>query len=59
MQDATVSPENVRAVTVALQKAGIQYETLAFEDEGHGIIKPRNQRKLYLELEKFFENSFG
>ena len=59
MQDATVSPENVRVVTAALQKAGIQYETLAFEDEGHGIVKPKNQRKLYLELAKFFENSFG
>jgi dipeptidyl aminopeptidase/acylaminoacyl peptidase len=59
MQDATVSPENVRLATVALQKAGIQYEILAFEDEGHGIVKPKNQRKLYLELAKFFENSFG
>ncbi len=59
MQDATVSPENVRVVISALQKAGIPYETLAFEDEGHGIIKPKNQRKLYLELEKFFENNFG
>lgn len=59
MQDATVSPENVRVVTAALQKAGIAYETLVFEDEGHGIIKPKNQRKLFLELAKFFENSFG
>jgi dipeptidyl aminopeptidase/acylaminoacyl peptidase len=59
MQDATVSPENVRLATAALQKAGIQYETLVFEDEGHGIVKPKNQRKLYLELAKFFENSFG
>jgi dipeptidyl aminopeptidase/acylaminoacyl peptidase len=59
MQDATVSPENVRLATVALQKAGIQYETLVFEDEGHGIVKPKNQRILYLELAKFFENSFS
>jgi len=58
MQDATVSPENVRVVTIALQKAGIKYEILAFEDEGHGIVKPNNQRKLYLELAKFFENCF-
>jgi dipeptidyl aminopeptidase/acylaminoacyl peptidase len=59
MQDPNVSPENVRAATSALQKAGIKYEILAFEDEGHGISKPKNQRKLYLELAKFFENSFG
>jgi len=58
MQDVTVSPENVSLATAALQKAGIQYEILAFEDEGHGIVKPKNQRKLYLELAKFFENSF-
>lgn len=58
MQDVTVSPENVSLATAALQKAGIQYEFLAFEDEGHGIVKPKNQRKLYLELAKFFENSF-
>jgi dipeptidyl aminopeptidase/acylaminoacyl peptidase len=58
LQDATVSPENVRVVTIALQKAGIQYELLTFEDEGHGIVKPKNQRKLYLELANFFENSF-
>ena len=59
LQDPNVSPENVRAVSAALQKAGIEYEILAFEDEGHGISKPKNQRKLYLELAKFFENSFG
>ncbi len=57
MQDVTVSPENVQVATAALQKAGLQYELLAFEDEGHGIVKPKNQRKLYLELAKFFENS--
>ena len=59
LQDPNVSPENVRAVSLALQKAGVEYETLAFDDEGHGISKPKNQRKLYLELAKFFEDSFG
>lgn len=58
LQDPNVSPENVRAVSAALQKAGIEYETLAFEDEGHGISKPKNQRKLYRDLAKFFEDSF-
>lgn len=59
MQDNTVSPENVRLATDSLQKAGIAYEILTFEDEGHGILKPKNQRKLFLELARFFENSFG
>jgi dipeptidyl aminopeptidase/acylaminoacyl peptidase len=59
MQDATVNPENARVVTKALQKAGIQSELLTFEDEGHGIVRPKNQRKLYLELARSFEDSFG
>lgn len=54
MQDPNVSPENVRAVTEALQKAGVEYELLAFDDEGHGISKRDNRRKLYLELRDFF-----
>ena len=44
MQDPNVTPENVRAVEAALQKAGVHYEVLAFEDEGHGIIRPKNRR---------------
>ncbi len=46
MQDPNVTPENVRAVTRALQDAGVEYELLAFDDEGHGIGRPHNQRRL-------------
>lgn len=58
LQDPNVSPENVRTVTEALQKAGIEYELLAFADEGHGIRKPKNQRRLYEYLAQFFKNAF-
>ncbi len=58
LQDPNVSPENVRAVSGALQSAGVEYELLAFEDEGHGIARPKNQKTLYLRLEEFFAGAF-
>ncbi len=58
MQDPNVSPENVSVATSALQKAGVEYELLTFDDEGHGINKPKNQKVLYEYLHKFFESAF-
>lgn len=58
MRDPNVSPENVREVTEALQKAGIEFGLLPFDDEGHGISKPKNQKTLYIKLSDFFENAF-
>ncbi len=40
-------------------QAGIEYELLAFEDEGHGIHKPKNHRILYPRLAEFFEAAFA
>jgi dipeptidyl aminopeptidase/acylaminoacyl peptidase len=59
LQDPNVTPENVRAVTAALQAAGVEYELLAFDDEGHGIAKPKNQKTLYLRLLDFFSDAFA
>ena len=56
--DPNVTPENVRAVRAALDAAGIAYETLIFDDEGHGIVKPANQRRLFLALADFFGRAF-
>ena len=58
LQDPNVTPENVKAVTGALAQAGVEYQLLAFEDEGHGISKPKNQKTLYLRLNEFFDNAF-
>ncbi len=58
MQDPNVTPENVRAVRSALDEAGIAYQVLAFEDEGHGIVRPKNMKTLYPRLADFFENAF-
>jgi dipeptidyl aminopeptidase/acylaminoacyl peptidase len=59
MQDPNVTPENVRSVRTALDEMGIPYEILAFEDEGHGILRPRNQKTLFLRLAEFFGQAFA
>lgn len=58
-KDPNVSLENVRIVEEALQKEGVKYEKLVFDDEGHGISKPENQKTLLLESVKFFKGAFG
>jgi dipeptidyl aminopeptidase/acylaminoacyl peptidase len=57
LQDPNVSPENVRVVRAALEQAGVKYELLAFEDEGHGIAKPKNHKILYPRLVEFFSGA--
>jgi len=58
-RDPNVTPENVRVVRQALDAAGIFYQVLTFEDEGHGISRPKNQKVLYRRLLEFFERSFA
>jgi dipeptidyl aminopeptidase/acylaminoacyl peptidase len=57
LQDPNVTPENVRTVRGALDSAGVPYQVLAFEDEGHGISRPANQKTLYLRLQEFFDRA--
>lgn len=58
LQDPNVTPENVRAVEIELKKAGIPYELLTFDDEGHGIARPKNQKVLYHRMVEFFTAAF-
>lgn len=58
-RDPNVTPDNVRAVRAALDAARVPYETLIFDDEGHGIVKPANQRRLYTALADFFGRAFA
>jgi dipeptidyl aminopeptidase/acylaminoacyl peptidase len=58
LRDPNVTPENVRVVREALDRAGIAYEVLVFEDEGHGISRPENLRVLYRRLATFFRAAF-
>lgn len=59
LQDPNVTPENVRVVCDALDAARVPYDLLAFEDEGHGIGRPKNQRTLYIRLVDFFGEAFA
>jgi dipeptidyl aminopeptidase/acylaminoacyl peptidase len=58
LKDPNVTPDNVYAVTEALQRENIPYELLTFEDEGHGIARPKNLKILYPRLAAFFEDAF-
>ncbi len=58
MQDPNVTPENVKEVRGALEENGLPYDLLVFEDEGHGISKPKNMKVLLQRLRAFFEQSF-
>ncbi|MEO1166224.1 MAG: prolyl oligopeptidase family serine peptidase, partial [Chloroflexota bacterium] len=58
MQDPNVHPDNVREVREKLDAANVEYSVLPFEDEGHGIRKPKNQKVLYQELASFFSSAF-
>ncbi|MGH6960940.1 MAG: alpha/beta hydrolase family protein [Dongiaceae bacterium] len=59
MRDPNVTPENMRVVCRALDAAGKRYELLAFDDEGHGIFKPKNRAILYRRLIAFVTEAFA
>ena len=54
LRDPNVTPANMRVVCRALDAIGKPYELLTFEDEGHGIYKPKNRRILHHRLADFF-----
>lgn len=58
MNDPNVTLQNVTDVRQRLDKAGIAYEVLMFEDEGHGISKPENRKHLCRRLAHFFAGAF-
>jgi dipeptidyl aminopeptidase/acylaminoacyl peptidase len=58
-RDPNVTPKNVNSVRAALDAAKIRYDTLVFDDEGHGISRPANQKRLFLALADFFREAFG
>lgn len=58
MNDPNVTPENVHSVRKVLERNGIEHGLLAFEDEGHGIMRPANMKRLYPALAAFFADAF-
>lgn len=52
--DPNVTPRNVEEVRKRLDGTGIKYELLVFKDEGHGILKTKNQKILFKKIADFF-----
>ena len=59
MRDSNVSPENTKAAIRDLDRAGIPYELLTFDNEGHGIYRASNRETLFKRVAEFFEASFA
>jgi dipeptidyl aminopeptidase/acylaminoacyl peptidase len=57
--DPNVTPENVAEVRKRLDAAGIPYDVLVFDDEGHGIARPANRKILLRRLGEFFAAAFA
>jgi dipeptidyl aminopeptidase/acylaminoacyl peptidase len=55
--DPNVTPANVREVVSRLEAFSVPYDLLVFDDEGHGVIKPANQKILYTRLAAFFDQA--
>jgi dipeptidyl aminopeptidase/acylaminoacyl peptidase len=55
--DPNVTPQNVIEVKKKLSEYNIPYREYIFEDEGHGIIKKENQKKLYKMIADFFDET--
>ena len=53
-RDPNVTPRNVEEVRKRLDKESIEYELLVFRDEGHGILKTKNQKILFRKIAEFF-----
>ncbi|MCG3224723.1 MAG: prolyl oligopeptidase family serine peptidase, partial [Candidatus Heimdallarchaeota archaeon] len=56
-RDPNVSPKNVEEVKKKLEEYKIDYKEYIFEDEGHGILKVKNQKTLFKMLGDFFEKT--
>jgi dipeptidyl aminopeptidase/acylaminoacyl peptidase len=56
-RDPNVTPRNVEEVRKRLDKEGIKYELLVFKDEGHGILKTKNQKTLFKKIVEFFSKA--
>jgi len=53
--DPNVTPKNVEEVRKKLKQHNITYKESIFEDEGHGIVKTKNQKTLYKMIADFFD----
>jgi dipeptidyl aminopeptidase/acylaminoacyl peptidase len=59
LKDSNVSPANTRAAVRDLDRAGIPYTLLTFDNEGHGIYRVSNRETLFRRVAAFFEDAFA
>ena len=59
LRDPNVSPRNTEIACAALKQAGIPFELLTFDDEGHGVWRTANRRILFERLLRLFGEAFG
>ena len=59
LKDSNVSPENTRAAVRDLDRAGIPYALLTFDNEGHGIYRASNRETLFKRIAEFFADAFS
>jgi len=57
--DPRVKQAESEQIVAALQKAGIEYDYMLFEDEGHGFAKPENRLKFFGAADKFLARYLG
>ena len=57
--DPRVKQAESEQIVAALEEAGIDYEYMLFEDEGHGFAKPENRLKFYAKAERFLARYLG
>jgi dipeptidyl aminopeptidase/acylaminoacyl peptidase len=57
--DPRVPQDEAEQIVNAMQKKGLDYQYMLFEDEGHGLVKPGNRMKFYAEAEKFLAKHLG
>ncbi|MFW9974309.1 MAG: S9 family peptidase [Candidatus Thorarchaeota archaeon] len=57
LRDPNVTKANVAEVEKRLDSNRVPYEKLVFDDEGHGIIREKNEKTLLQRLAEFFDVS--
>ena len=57
--DPRVKRAESEQIVEAMEKKGLAYEYMLFEDEGHGFVKPENRLKFTAATEKFLAKHLG
>jgi dipeptidyl aminopeptidase/acylaminoacyl peptidase len=57
--DPRVKQAESEQIVAALDKGGVPYEYLLFDDEGHGFVRPENRLVYYGRVEAFLAEHLG